>query len=144
MLQTAQEVIASGDERAVVDYAVEVNREISRAQVELDEAKVFLRKLAAERRGADDDAVEIDGNLGVATVAFPARPDVKLRKGRDLRDIEVNLSEEGFRRLFVRTIQVRALEELPDLLEGLSKADRDAVDLFLEITPKTPKVNLTK
>lgn len=143
MLQTAQEVIASGDERAVVDYAVEVNREIARSQVELDEAKVFLRKLAEERRGSGD-SVEIDGNLGAATVEFQARPDVKLRKGRDLRDIEVNLSEEGFRRLFVKTIQVRALEDLPELLEGLSQADREMVDRFLEITPKTPKVYLTK
>lgn len=143
MLQTAQEVIASGDERAVVDYAVEVNREIARSQVELDEAKVFLRKLAEERRGSGD-SVEIDGNLGAATVEFQTRPDVKLRKGRDLRDIEVNLSEEGFRRLFVKTIQVRPLEDLPELLEGLSQADRETVDRFLEITPKTPKVYLTK
>lgn len=144
MLKTAQEVIASGDERAVVDYAVEVNRSISRSQVELDEAKAFLRRLAEARRQDQGDSVEIDGNLGAATVEFQARPEVKLKKGRDLRDIEANLSEETFRRLFVKTIQVRAVEELPELIEALSVGDREIVERFLEITPKTPKVFLTK
>jgi hypothetical protein len=82
MLKTAQEVIASGDERAVVDYAIEVNRSISRSQVELNEAKAFLRRLASARRQEQGDSVEIDGNFGAATVEFQTRPEVKLKKGK--------------------------------------------------------------
>lgn len=144
MLKTAQEVIASGDERAVVDYAVEVNRSISRSQVELDEAKAFLRRLAEGRREEQGDSVEIDGNLGAATIEFQTRPEVKLKKGRDLRDIEVNLPEETFRRLFVKTVQIRAVEDLPELITTLPAGDREIVERFLEITPKTAKVFLTK
>ncbi len=144
MLKTAQEVIASGDERAVVDYAVEVNRSISSSQVELDEAKAFLRRLAEGRREEQGDSVEIDGNLGAATIKFQTRPEVKLKKGRDLRDIEATLPEETFRRLFVKTVQIRAVEDLPELIVTLSAGDRETVDRFLEITPKTPKVFLTK
>lgn len=143
MLKTAQEVIASGDERTIVDYAIEVNRSINRSQAELEEAKAHLRKLAAER---DDGSlsVEIDGNFGVATVKFQTSPEVKVRKGKNLRDVELNLSVKVFSRLFSKKLVVEPVADFETQLSSLSADDQEILSRFVEVKVPTPKVFLTK
>lgn len=142
MLKTAQEVIASGDDRAIVDYAIEVSRLINRHTAELETAKAHLRGLAQKTREGKP-LVELEGNLGVAEVRFPLRSDVKARKGRDLRDLEVNL-EKSFSRLFLRVVQIQPVEDFADEAQLLSPEERAVLDRFVEVTPATPKVFLTK
>ena len=142
MLKRAHEVIASGDERAIVDYAIEANRTISRATIELESVKAHLRKIALGRsEGALN--VELEGNLGVATVAFP-RPEAKPRRGKDLKDVEVNLQAEVFARMFSKEILVRPVDGFEDRLPLLAPAERVIIEQFIEIKPSTPKVHLTK
>jgi len=142
MLKRAREVIASGDVRQVVDYAIEANRQASQASAELNEAKAFLRTSALGQ--ADGfDIVELEGNLGVATVSF-SRAEAKPRKGWDLKDIEVNLRPEVFSALFAKEIVVRPVDDFEDRLADLQPAERTIIDRFIEIRPSTPKVHLTK
>lgn len=142
MLKRAREVIASGDERAIVDYAIEANRTISRASGELEEVKAYLRKVALGR-AEGLPSVELEGNLGVATVAFP-RSEAKTRRGRDLKDIEVNLAPEVFAKMFSKEIRVLPVEDFQDRLVHLTPAEQTIVEQFIEIKPATPKVHLTK
>lgn len=143
MLKKASEVIASGDTRAVVDFAIEVNREVAHRTRELDKAKAHLRKVALGRDETRERTIEIEGNVGVATVTFS--PDaVKVRKGRDLKDLEANLSSTTFARLFTKQIVVTPVRELPDLLGALDDPERSVVERFVEVTPSTPKVFLTQ
>lgn len=142
MLKRAREVIASGDERAIVDYAIEASRTVNRASGELEEAKAHLRKIALGRaEGAS--SVELEGNLGVATVSF-ARSEAKTRKGKDLKDIEVNLASTVFSGLFSKEILVKPAGDFEDRFDLLGPADRAVVEQFIEIKPSTPKVHLTK
>lgn len=143
MLKRASEIIAQGDERAVVDFAIESNRELATVGRELELAKGHLRKVALGRAGNGEGPVEIEGNLGVASVAFgPAG--VKARKGRDLRDIEANLSEDTFRRLFTKRLQVVPHKDLATLVASVEGGERDVIDQFLAISPSTPKVFLPR
>ena len=144
MLRTAQEVISSGDDLSIVDYAVETNRLVSIARTELDAVKVHLRKMADGRRSSSEYSVEIEGRIGIATVEFPLRPEVTVRRGRNLQDLEVNLPLEVFRRLFVRTVQFRPVDDIDERIRELPADQREIVEEFVEITTKTPKVYLTK
>lgn len=141
MLRTASEVIASGDDGAVVDFAIEVGRQAAAALEELGVAKSYLRKVAAKSQGSW--RVEIPGNIGVATVVFD-RDVPKPRKGKDLRDIEPNLSEETFARLFTKSVTVKPVEGFISRLDGLSPSEKAIVDRFIEVRPQTPKVYLPK
>lgn len=143
MLKRAHEVIASGNERSIVDFAVEANRLIAQTTSELEQVKAHLRQRALARERTAEGAVEIEGNLGVASVTF-SRPDVRARRDHDLKDIEVNLSPEVFRRLFVKEVVVRPVGEIAQLMEQLSPADRAVLDQFVEVRDSTPKVYLTK
>lgn len=142
MLKRAREVIASGDERLVVDYAIEANRTVSRTSEELEEAKAFLRKVALGRVGKLP-SVELEGDLGVATISF-SRSEAKPKKGADLRDIEVNLPPEVFARLFSKEVVVHPVRDFGDHLDRLTPSERAILDRFIEIRPSTPKVHLTK
>lgn len=143
MLRRAREVISSGDERSVVDYAIEANRTVVQANTELEEAKGFLRKVALGRRAGEALSVELEGNLGVATVNF-SRSDPKTRKGKDLKDIEVNLAPEVFAKLFTKVVHVQPVGDFEVRLAQLPPADRAIIEQFVEIKLATPKVHLTK
>jgi hypothetical protein len=67
MLKSAQEVIASGNDRFVVDYAIEVNRQITAFSKELSTVKKHLRKLGLSRVVAGKRSVAVEGNLGVGS-----------------------------------------------------------------------------
>jgi len=144
MLKKASEVIASGDEPSIVDYAIEVNRRVSAAQGELDKAKSHLREVALGRvEDHVSGSVDIEGNLGAATIVFT--PDtVKTRKGADLNDIEANLSAETFTRLFTKEIVIRPVSNLQDRLDTLTTSERTIIERFVEVRPSTPKVNLPR
>lgn len=144
MLKKASEVIASGDEAAIVDYAIEVNRRVSAASGELEEAKSHLRELALGRvEDQESGSVEIEGNLGAATIVFTPHA-VRPLKGADLRDAEVNLSAETFARLFTKEIVIQPVRDFQDRLGALTAAERAVVERFIEIRPSTPKVNLPR
>lgn len=144
MLKRAHEVIASGNERAIVDFAIEANRVISKTSAELELVKAHLRQSAADRASEEvEGTVEIEGNLGVATVSF-ARPEIRARRGVDPKDVEVNLPSEVFRRLFLKEIVVRPSADIVQLLNQISPADRAVLDQFFEVRASTPKVYLTK
>lgn len=155
MLKTANEVIAHGDVRAVVDFAVEVNREIAANTKELNTAKAHLRADARksvcsfmgvalrDKAPQPDGSVDIEGNLGTATVVFD-KDTPKIRKGQTLKDIEPNLPEETFASLFTREVVVRPVKDFVDRLGDLSAAEREVIDRFLEVKPTTPKVYLPK
>lgn len=142
MLKRAREVIASGDEKAIVDYAIEANRTVKKASAELDEAKGYLRKVALGRSG-QAQVVELEGNLGVATVSLSGS-EAKFRKGKDHKDIEVNLSADVFQRLFEKKVVILPVENFEEELEKLSPAEKAIVDRFVEVLPSTPKVHLTR
>lgn len=143
MLKKASEIIALGDDRAVVDFAIEANRELSTIGGELEKAKGHLRKVALGRTTEGADQVEIEGGLGVATVVLGGS-NVKPRKGQDLRDIEANLSEETFRRLFTKKVTVSPLRDYAIVVASVTGPERETLDRFIEVTPSTPKVFLPR
>lgn len=141
MQKRASEVIASGDQRAIVDFALGLNRKVQAASGELEEAKAHLRKLGRAALGEEAKSVSLAGNLGEASVAFP--PDkVQTRSGMDLKDAEVNLTAEVFSRLFFKEIVIRPAKDFLAELASVSEADQARVRQFVEIVPTTPKVFL--
>lgn len=144
MEKTAQEVIASGDLRAVIDFAVELHRRISAQSKELDAAKHHLREAArTEAASSRERAIELLGNLGTASVVFE-RDSVKLKKDMNLADIEENLSPETFAHLFVTKVVVEPAPDFLDKITDLSPVERAVLANFLDVVPSTPKVYLPK
>ena len=65
-------------------------------------------------------------------------------KGRDLKDLEVNLSAETFARLFTKTIAIQPASGFKEILARVSPAERAIVERFVEVKPSTPKVNIPR
>lgn len=144
MLKTASEIIAQGEIKAVVDFAIEVNRELTAGNRELSQAKGHLREEAkGHLREEEITSVDIEGNLGTATVVFDGEVP-KIRRGQDLKGIEPNLSEETFAKLFTKEIVVKPVKDFVSLLQDLSSAERAVIARFVEVSPSTPKVYLPK
>lgn len=144
MEKTAKEVIAAGDVRAAVDFAIELHRRITALSRELDEAKRYLREIAKEEVGDSGlRTTEIIGHLGTASVVFE-KDTVKTKRDMVLADIEENLSDETFARLFVTRVVVDPTPDFLDKLASLSPVERAVLDNFLDILPSTPKVYLPK
>jgi len=144
MEKLAQEVIDAGDVPAAVDYAIELYRRINALSRDLNEIKGYLREVAKTDVGSSGSrTANIVGNLGTVSVIFE-RDTVKARRDMALADIEENLSEETFARLFVTRVIVEPSSDFLDKLSELSPAERAVVENFLEIVPSTPKVYLPK
>lgn len=152
MLRRAEEVITSGDERAAVDFAISMNRQVAQGKRELDRIKAHLRKMARRETltegspatapyGPLSDGVTLDGNIGTAYVQFPPK-EARVRRGQDLRDIEVNLTRQAFYLLFMKTTVVKPAKDFLDRIGSLDAAGRMVVDRFIEVTEPTGKVNL--
>ncbi len=141
MRKSAAEVISEGDLGAVVDLAIEINRQAVEAGKELDELKVYLRGIArAKQHGAAE--VELDGLSGTISVTFPGLL-LKSKKGADLKDLEVNIGPAVFAKLFLRTIEIKPAMSADDFLEvlgTLSAVDQTKVKHFVEVSEQTPKV----
>lgn len=144
MEKLAQEVIDAGDVPAAVDFAIELYRRINALSKDLSEIKSYLREVARSDVG-DSGArtASIVGNLGTASVTFE-RDTVKVRRDMVLADIEENLSDETFARLFVTRVVVETSSDFLDKLPELSPAEKAVVDNFLEVVASTPKVYLPK
>jgi hypothetical protein len=141
MRKSASEVIAEGDLSAVVDLAIDLNREVSAAEKELNELKVYLRGVArSQKHGAAE--VELEGLSGTISVTFPGLQ-LKTKKGVDLRDLEVNIGPAAFAKLFLRTIEIVPAMPPDDFLEvlaTLSPADQAKIKNFIAISEQTAKV----
>lgn len=138
-------MIAEGDLKAVVDYAIDLNREKAWLDKELEETKVFLRA-EARKRASGSFAVDLEGNLGTATVTFPGVT-MKVRKGKDLQDIEVNVEPVVFAEFFNRTVVVVPSMPADDFLDAMAKLPSTAqlkIKTFLDFEDQTPRVNLPK
>jgi len=146
MLKRAEEVIASGDERAAIDFAISMNRRVVQGKRELDRIKTYLRKVAMRGtmkvgQPSPQEGVTLEGNIGSVFVQFPpdeARP----RRGSDLRDVEVNVSRQTFYLLFTKTTVVRPARDFVDQISTVDPSERAVVDRFVEVTSPTGKVNL--
>ena len=144
MNQTAKEVIASGDVKVVVDYAIALVMKITALNKDLDELKKYLREEARKRTASSGARIaEIEGHLGQASVVFE-KAQVRSKKGMKLADIEENLSAETFAKLFVTTVQVEPATDFLDKLSEVTTVERSVIDNFLEVVPTTPKVYLPK
>lgn len=141
MRKSAAEIIAEGDLGAVVDLAIELNRQAVEAGKELDELKVYLRGVAkAKQLGAAE--VELEGLSGTISVTFSGLQ-LKPKKGADLKDLEVNIGPAAFAKLFLRTIEIKPAMSADDFLEvlaSLSVVDQTKVKHFIEVSEPTPKV----
>lgn len=141
MLKRASEVIAQGDLGEVVDYAIDLFRQASKIEAQLDEVKVHLRKVARERaQGAK--TVDLDGLTGSITVSFPGLA-IKTKKGADLKDLEVNVPPEVFAELFRNAVVITPAldaEEFLDRLKQLNPAHRARINHFVSIEEQTGKV----
>ena len=138
MLKEARTVIANGDERQVVDYAIEANRTMTSAKKGLDEAKVFLRK-RAEQSALPGETVELQGNLGSAQVTLVSRPGPK--PGVDLVACLGKLSVD-LQRLFVRKVTVSLVEDFEEQVETLPPDRKAVIRNLIEVRSQTPRVTL--
>jgi hypothetical protein len=144
MEKLAKEVIEAGDVPAAVDYAIELYRRITALSKDLNEVKAYLREVAKSDLG-DSGArtASVVGNLGTASVVFE-RDTVRAKREMNLADIEENLSDETFARLFVTRVLVEPTSDILDKLAELTPAERAVIENFLEVVPSTPKVYLPK
>jgi hypothetical protein len=141
----ANEVIAEGDLKTVVDYAIDLNRDKVWLDAQLEEVKIYLRA-EARLKDASSFAVDLDGNLGTVTVTFPG-VSMKTKKGKDLRDMEENLPEEVFAEFFNRSVLVVPSMPADDFLDAMAKLPQTVqlkINTFLAFEDQTPRVSLPK
>jgi hypothetical protein len=141
MRKRAADVIAEGDLSAVVDLAIELNRQHFEAEKELNEVKAYLREVAKQKQHGSAE-VELDGLSGTVSVTFPGLL-LKPKKGADLKDLEVNLTPESFAKLFFRTIEIKpamAADDFLEVLATLTPAEQSRVKHFIEAGEQTAKV----
>ena len=144
MIKSAKDVLAAGSVEAVVDAAIEANREVNRLTKELDALKAFIREqgIAAAALSGNNNAL-VEGTLGAAQVAMvKAAP--KARKGADLLASEGSLPADVFASLFVKKVVVEFAPDFEEKLVGLPKAQRAVVENLVEMVASTPRVNLPK
>lgn len=144
MLKSAKEVVQAGETVAVVDMAIEFNREVNRLTKELDALKAFIREkgIAAAALTGENNAL-VEGTLGAAQVAMvKAAP--KARKGTDLLASEASLPAEVFSALFVKKTVVEFAPDFEEKLNALPKAQKAVVENLVEVVASTPRVNLPK
>lgn len=146
MLKRAEDVIASGDERAAIDFAISMNRQVAQSKRELDRIKVHLREVAHLRTlkvgdPSPQEGVTLEGNIGSVFIQFPPK-EARVRRGQDLRDIGVNVSRQTMLLLFTNTVAVKPVKDFVDQIDKIDPAERAVVDRFVEMISPTGKVNL--
>jgi hypothetical protein len=142
MLKSAKEVVATGNLTEVVDFAIEVNREITSATKELEVAKAALRDEGSKKAALGGETnISLDGTLGSAQVVFPKEAP-KVKKGRAIAELLAALPAEVFGSLFA--VEYKIDPEFASKLAGLTAAQRAAVANIVELTTATPRVNLPK
>ena len=145
MIKSAKEIVAAGNSQAVVDMAIETNRQVTALTKELDALKAFIREkgVAAAALSGENNAL-VEGLLGSAQVTMvKAAP--KARKGTDLAEVaEGILPPEVFSALFIKKTVVEFGPDFEEKLSALSLSQRAMVLYLVEIVASTPRVNLPK
>ena len=144
MNKTAKQVIEAGETTAVVDMAVEYNRQITALTKELDALKAALReKGVAQAALSGENNVQIEGTLGSAQVVM-VKPAPKAKKGVDLLAAEANLPAETFAALFTKVTKVEIAEDYEAKVASLPTAQKAVLANLIEVVAQTPRVNLPK
>lgn len=144
MFKTAKEVVAAGQTTAVVDLAVEMNREITRLTKELDALKAALREKGITAAAVSgDNNVTIEGTLGSAQVVM-VRPAPKAKKGVDLLAAEASLPAEVYGSLFTKKVVVEIADDYEAKVAALPAAQKAVLGNLVEVVASTPRVNLPK
>ena len=141
MLRKAQEVIASGDVPAIVDYGIELDRTIKAENTQLEEVKEALRGVG-ETSLADrqtEKTVQIRGNLGKVTITYPA-DHPKLRSGVDILASEAGIPPKVFDLLFKKRVVVDFAEDFVKKVRSLDREDRELILNLIELQQSTPRV----
>ncbi len=142
MLRTAKEIVASGDTKRVVDFAVETDRAIKSASKELEVAKEFLRETATEIVAHTfEENATINGNIGSATVVFP-KPKVEPQKGVNLLAIEGSMSPELFNMFFRKETVVVIATDFIEKYDQLAPAQQVVLSAIIKIESQTPRVTV--
>jgi hypothetical protein len=143
MLKSAKDVLASGDVGAIVDFAIQANREVKSAKTELGSVKGHLRSLAEAEKGKNPKltSVVFDGLLGTAQVVLGKKV-ASSRKGMNLHDLKHTLPPGLYRCLFEERTVVEIRDGWEDNYAELNPAQRLVVDRYVEFEPQTPRVNL--
>jgi hypothetical protein len=125
--------------RAIVDYAIEVNRSVQTSSKDLASVKAYLRDQAQKMKRSN---VRFEGRLGVAQVVVPNKPFVRVRKGMHPLDLKKVLPPATFRGLFVERTFAEPTENYEVRFADLSPSQRLVVESYVEVTPALPRVNL--
>lgn len=141
MLKKAQEVVASGDVRAIVDFGIELDRTIKAESQELEEIKRVLREVGetmlADRR--TEKTVQVEGHLGVVTVTYPADTP-KLKAGVDLAASEAGIPEDVFKTLFRKRTIIEFEVGFLDKLARLNSEDQQMILDLIDVQRTTPRI----
>lgn len=144
MFKSAKDVVAAGNTVAVVDLAVEMNRQIQQLTKELDTLKAALReKGLAEVAATEGNHINLEGTLGTAQVVM-VKPAPKAKKGVDLLSTEGNLPAEVWSSLFTKVTKVEIADDFEAKVAGLTTAQKAVVNNLVEMVQQTPRVNISK
>jgi hypothetical protein len=145
VLKTAQEVIASGDVPAIVDYGIALDRQIKKDSRGLEEIKRVLREIGgtsvADRLTAK--TVQVRGHMGEVTITYPA-DGPKLKPGVDLLASEAGIPEDVFQALFRKKTVVDFAEGFFEKLASLDVEDREMILGLIEVQRSLPRVTWPK
>ena len=140
--KTAREVVASGDVKAVIDYAVATDRSIKAETKELEVVKEFLRDEAMDivAHTGSRSAV-LHGNTGSATVVFPEAK-AEPRKGVNLLSVAEVIDPILFTRFFRREVVVKPVDDFASRYDQLPDHERAVLDSIISIVQQTPRVTV--
>lgn len=143
MLKSAKDVLRSGNVGAIVDFAIQANREVKSGKTELSSVKDHLRSLAEVEKDQHPEltAVKFDGLLGVAQVVLGKKV-ATAKKGMRLQDLKRTLPVRLYEFLFEERTVVDIRDGWEDNYAELDPAQRLVVDRYVEMVPPTPRVNL--
>lgn len=143
MLKSARDVLASGDVRAIVDFAIEANRMVAATSTELRSVKAHLRGLAEDQKRGDPSktSVKFEGHLGVAQVVL-GKPFPHGRKGMNLGDLKRTLPEDIYASLFSEITVVGVADGYEENFSQLNPAQRLVVEKYVDFSATTSRVNL--
>ena len=142
MIKTAKEVVATGDEKLLVDFAIESHRLITSTTKEFEAAKSYLRERAEDIVAhTNEPNATITGNIGTASIAF-LKPEPRAKKEVDLLASEATMSPELWNLFFRKVTTVEVVGDAEAKMAALAPAQRNLIASLIEICPRTPRVTL--
>jgi len=146
VLKSAKDVIASGGVSGVVDYAIELNRQVLSLKEQLEEAKDYLRVEAKKLQPKGKTfypSITLEGKLGEATVSF-TYDTYKLRPGVNLLACKKGIPPDLWNSLFVTKTSVEFAPDFFQKVAGLKEPRKTLMDNLVERVPSIPRVNLPR